>query len=182
MSYTNILPENLRPADSLGSIFKTVNLKYEYANLSVLHSEIQDQVLKCLSFDSINSEAIYLNVPLKEIDEVKPKIFSRSFTLNDFEDCLPYSPIDFKANYSELFEHDLESSELEHNELLHFHLFGISSIYSRKKDVSNSIELLESTTFKYPGSDFYRIQKIYHCKRNKVLKTNEIILLLKKAL
>ena len=177
MSYKNISPENLSPVDSFGSIFSTINLKYEYANLSVLHSEVKGQVLRCLSFDTVACEPVYLEVDLSYNYAVNPSVVSRSFTLEDF-DCDPlYSGPMFEVNYTELFENNLLSGELEWDEYLHLHLFGISSIYTQRKDVSNSVNLLELTSFKYPGSNFYRLERVFHGKRNSVLKTNEIILL-----
>ena len=177
MSYNYISPENLKPADSLGCIFNTITLQYKYANLSVLYSEIRDDILRCLSFDKITSEAVYSNISLDKYNKVNPSVVSRYFNSDDFDRSTNYATAKFNVNYAELFDCDLASADLEFDEYLYLHLFGICSIYSRKKDVNNSINLLELTSFKYPGSNFYRLEKVYHGKRNTVLKTNEIILL-----
>ena len=177
MSYKYISPENLSSADSLGCIFKTITLQYKYANLSVLHSEVEDEILRCLSFDTLTSEAVYLKIPLEDNYKVNPSIVSRYFSSHDFDGCFSNRGPRFNVNYTDLFERDLMSSDLKYDDCLHLHLFGICSIYSRKKDVNNSVDLLELTSFNYPGSNFYRLERIYHGKRNKVLKTNEIILL-----
>ena len=170
MTYSNKIPGDLNPLDRLGDMFRG-NYSYEYSNLVLLHSEISNDIFRCLAFDVIYNLPSYLEVDLESILALRPLVNRKSFDDSEFD--LEGSNSLFELDYNSLFKLDLFSPDLVYNDYLFHHMFGFYDSSFTIHDYSNNAPRVDVRRFNYSGTQFYRFEKTYHTKRNKRLVTNE---------
>lgn len=165
--------QDLQATDNLGEIFKFPRLRYNFSGLHLLHSEVKDQVLRCLAFDRVENQASYLEFDSLNLNVVDPIIFVRVFDEESFVE--PVQPKEFVLDYHALFEDvDFNLSNLSENQRLKFHLYGQFSSQRIIENYSSKVNLAEFKYYEYPGCDFQRIVTTFNNSNGKSLSVTEL--------
>jgi len=168
-----IAPRDLMPADSLGEIFSSIKLRYDYCGLHLIHSEIHQNILKCLAFDKLSNQPLYLEIDTLALNSWNPLIFSRNLDEEDFN--LVSCSKSWNLDYHSLFEDvDFRAENLSDNQRLKFHLFGEKTKEKSQESYSKAVISVDQVIYSYPNHQFQRVVSTYNTYRYDQLTTTTI--------
>ena len=163
-----ISPSDLMPADSLGDIFSSIRLRYDYSGIQLIHSEVHNGILKCLAFDKLSNVPSYLEIDTLALNSWDPLMFSRSLELEASDETS-------KLNYYSMFDDvDFRADNLNENESLKFHLFGKKSKELRDNPYSKTVSSVDKVIYDYPGYQFQRVVSTYKTHKFENITTTSI--------
>lgn len=159
-----IAPRDLMPADSLCDIFNSDALRYKYSSFQLIHTEVHQNILKCLAFDKVSNEPSYLEIDTLALNSWNSLIFSRVLPVEDFN--LVSSAKNWNLDYYSLFEDvDFKSENLNDNQRLKFHLFGEKSKENSVECYTKMVRSIDQVTYNYPDYQIKRVVSTYNTYR-----------------